>query len=221
MTHHNQDPWELINSPWGEMPAWKVSSMAMGAGGALQELHNVCQLVRADSAALAARADEAEARKALIQHLCTKVDEFERRFADHEARLAAAEEQRRADQAREAEFEQEPLALPPELDDPPALEDADTHEPPGDLHSLAAKNEEPPEPLAEDQELPSELPEPPLEMEDARGVPLSYGKVPTSYAHSKDQVKFALPEPGMTNDARRKPKGGMVSQPTAISLNEQ
>ena len=86
--------------------------------------------------------------------------------------------------------------MPPseEPGDPIAQDNINAHEPSGDLHTLGAKEEEPPEPLAEDEELPSELPQ---------------------------QAEFALPEPGMTTDARRKaPKGGAVSQPTAISLNE-
>jgi hypothetical protein len=174
--------------------------MSLGAGGALQELHNVFSIVRADSAALAARADEAEARNALIEHLCTKVADFERRFADHEARLAAAENKRRADQQREAAFNEEPLTLPPdiaahqELSPPTKIGDGahDTHVPSGELHTIAPK-EEPPETTANDEE----LPEPPTET-DAKGVPLSYGNVPTSYVHGEDQVEFAIPEPGVT-----------------------
>jgi hypothetical protein len=210
-------PFDIITTPFGVMERWRASTLATGTMGMFQ---NVYDAVRADSTALAARADEAEARNALIEHLCTKVAEFEQRFNDHEARLAEAEDKRRADEAREAEFNEEPLALPPEPDDPTAQDNINTHEPSGDLHTLTAK-EEPPEPLAEDQELPSELPEPPLELEaDAKGVPLSYGNVPTSSVHSRDQVEFAIPEPGMTDARKRKPRGGIVSQPTAISLNE-
>jgi hypothetical protein len=149
-------------------------------------------------------------------------------FADHVSqfvtRIEEAEQQRRTDQEREAAFNEEPITLPPaEEPGDPTAQDADTHEPSGDLHTLAAK-EEPPEPLVEDEELPSELPdEPPQTETDAEGgVPLSYGKVPTSYVHTEDQSEFALPEPMMTEDARRRRKlqGGVVQQPTAISLNE-
>ena len=171
-------PFDIIDTPLGTMERWRASTLATGTMGMFQ---NVYDAIRSDSAALAARADESEARNALIEHLCAKVGEFEQRFNDHEARLAAAEENRRADQAREAEFNEEPLALPPEPADPTAQDNTNTHEPSGDLHTLAAK-EEPPEPLAEDEELPSELPQ---------------------------QAEFAIPEPGMTTDARkRKPKGG-------------
>ena len=148
------------------------------------------------------------------------------RFADHEARLAAAEDKRRADEAREAEFQEEPLELPPDIAahqelSPPTkiIEDANTHQHPpgGELHSITPK-EEPPETTANDEEEPaSELPEPPLETKDTGGPPRS---VPLSYVHAQDQVEFAIPEPGMTTDARRKPRGSLVSQPVSVSLNE-
>ena len=92
--------------------------------------------------------------------------------------------------------------------------------PGGELHSVAPK-EEPPETTANDEELPEPPQEPPS---DARKVPLSYGNVPTSYVHGsdrgqRDQVEFAIPEPGMTTDARRKPRGSVVQQPVSVSLN--
>ena len=146
------------------------------------------------------------------------------RLADHEARLAAAEDKRRADEAREAEFQEEPLELPPDIAahqglSPPTKIGSDnahdTHVPGGELHSIAPKDE-PPETTANDGE---ELPEPPTEADANGGPPKS---VPLSYVHGEDQVEFAIPEPAMTTDARRsrKPRGGVVAQPTAISLNE-
>ena len=190
---NGNNPFEILATPLGAMERWRAETMLIGTTGGIQSVYSA---IRDDAATQAARADESEARNALIEHLCTKVDEFERRFADHEARLAAAEEKRRADEQAAREFEEEPIALPPseEPGDPIAQDNINAHEPSGDLHTLGAKEEEPPEPLAEDEELPSELPQ---------------------------QAEFALPEPGMTTDARRKaPKGGAVSQPTAISLNE-
>ena len=229
---NGNNPFEILATPLGAMERWRAETMLIGTTGGIQSVYSA---IRDDAATQAARADEAEARNALIEHLCTKVADFERRFADHEARLAAAEEKRRADEAREAEFEEEPLELPPdiaahqELSPPSKIADGahDTHVPGGELHTIAPK-EEPSEPTANDENEPaSKLPEPPTETEaDAKGVPLSYGNIPTSYVHSsdrgqRDQVEFAIPEPGMTTDARRrKAKGGIVSQPTAISLNE-
>ena len=188
--------------------------------GALSQVYDV---VRNDAANLAARADEDIARTALVQHLCDKIIEFEKRFDALEARVNEAEEQRRADQEREAEFNEEPLELPPDiaahqqLSPPTKIGDGahDTHIPGGELHTIASKKE-PSELTAKEDE---ELPEPSPETEaDANGGPPK--SVPLSYVHSKDQVEFAIPEPGMTNDARRKPRGSVVSQPISVSLNE-
>jgi hypothetical protein len=217
------DPFELIDSPFaeGKMERWRAEAMAGGAMGMLQ---NVYDIVRSDTAATAARANALENREQNIARLC----EVFTNFADHVVRLVEAEEQRQADARRRAdeaaaraaeEASEEPIELPP---GDPTVEDADIHEPTGDLHTIAAKTVEPPGTPANDEaDLPSELPEPPLETEDdAEGVPLSYGKVPTSYVHAEDQVEFAIPEPGMTTDARRKPRGSVLQQPAAISLNE-
>src|SRR5262245_38984082 len=151
-------------------------------------------------------------KHALIQHLCEKASEFEHRFDALEARLAKAEDRRRADQAREAGFNEEPLELPPDFrnEPPPQPIEDETQQPGGELHEVAAKEEA----------SVSEVPEPELEGDDMRGVPMSYKSVPTSYVHGEDQVEFELPEPEMTTDARRKPRGSVYPQPAAISLNE-
>jgi len=202
MTHHphlptleqvmNGSPFDIVDSPWGHIERWRASTLSTGTMGALAQVYDV---VRSDGANLAARADEDAARTALVQHLCDKIIEFEERFDALEARVNDTEDKRRADQEQQREFEEEPLEQPPgqEPDDPAAQDNINTHEPSGDLHTLAVKSEEPPEPLAEDEELPSELPQ---------------------------QAEFALPEPGMTTDARRKARGSVVSQPISVSLNE-
>jgi hypothetical protein len=134
-----QDPFALIPTPWGEMEAWRASTMATGTMGMLQ---NVYDMVRADSAAQAARADATEARNALIQHLCEKVEEFQRRFDDHEARLAAAEDARRADQAHAREFAEEPVTLPPDL------QEYQTENPPAEIGDVSKE----PEPSLNEQD---------------------------------------------------------------------
>jgi hypothetical protein len=105
--------------------------------------------------------DATEARTALIQHLCEKVDEFERRFSDHVARLAEAEDKRRADETTAArEFEEEPLALPPgDPPDPSLLEDA-ASAPSGELHIVAPKEEPSVEDTDNVGDLPKELEDP-------------------------------------------------------------
>ena len=152
---NGSNPFELIETPLGKMEKWRAETLLIGSTSGIQDVYRT---IRDDAATKAARADEAEARNALIEHLCTKVADFERRFDEHVARLNEAEEQRRADQERETEFEEEPLELPPDIDEhqqlsPPTKIEGDnahdTHIPGGELHTVAAK-EDPPATLLED-----------------------------------------------------------------------
>ena len=165
------DPFELIDTPFSEAPLerWRAEALAGRAMGALQ---NVYDIVRADSAAATARADEAQARNALIEHLCTKVEEFERRFEDHVARLAEAEDKRKADEAAAREFDEEPLDLPPG-DPPEQLEDAHTaiHTPGGELHDLPPVDE--PLEIKEEDDDQHEFPDPELPKPPVLEQPIS------------------------------------------------
>src|SRR5262249_241835 len=82
----------------------------------------------------------------------------------------ALEAKRKADEAVQRKLDEEEIELPPDIAEyqtrtPPSKVGDDTHQPGGELHSIAAKEEE-------------QLPEPPLETDsDAGGVPLSYGNV--------------------------------------------
>src|SRR5262249_59652131 len=80
----SSNPFELIDTPWGQMEAWRASTMATGTMGALAQVYDV---VKNDAAKLRARADEATARTALIQHVCDKIAEFAKRFDALEARV--------------------------------------------------------------------------------------------------------------------------------------
>jgi hypothetical protein len=209
----NSNPFALIDTPWGKMEAWRASTMATGTMGALSSVYDI---VRTDAAAQAARADEAEARNALIQHVCDKIAEFEKRFDALAARLAAAEDKRRADEAAAREFEEEPLTLPPdirELSPPKAIGD-DTPAPSGELHAIAAK-----------EEPSSELPEPALEIggDDMGGVPMSYRNVPMSYVRgaSKDQAGDLPEELEDPPEPVPEPRGSVYPQPVAIQLNKE
>jgi hypothetical protein len=137
---------------------------------------------------------------------------------------ADAEREEREEQERQ--FDEEPLSLPPGMErttENPAdavmnkvsareiIARDETHTPGGELHALPPKEE-------------GALPEPPMGTEDAGGVPLSYGNVPTSYVRGgpKDQAgdlpaeleqSLDLPEPP-------EPKGSVYPQPISVSLNE-
>src|SRR5262249_3279571 len=188
--HHN--PFELVDTPWGHIEAWRASTLATGTMGALAQVYDT---VRNDAATTAERVAALDATKEKMQTLCEMIDNLHRRMDQHAARMEAFEVKRRADEeeqeAAAREFE-EPIELPPDTGDldepdipdvPTALEDADTHQhqPGGELHEIAAKDEEPA----------STLPEPPPETEpDAGGVPLSYGNIPTSYAPAQNQASL-------------------------------
>jgi hypothetical protein len=224
---NGNSPFETVDTPLGTMERWRAEALIIGTTSGIQDVYRT---IRDDAAAQAARADATEARNALIQHLCAKVDAFESKLDDLVAQVAAEREARRADEARAREFDEEPLSLPPgDPPDPSVIRDAETHQPGGELHAIAAKTEE--------EEEPSELPEPPLETEaDAGKVPLSYGNVPMSYikgapkdATSRDQAlprraeqAGDLPE-GLVEEPLEvpAPKGSVVPQPTAVSLNSR
>jgi hypothetical protein len=221
------NPYELVDTPFSKdkMEAWRAQSIALGAGGALAAFHRLYDLVRNDAADAAARADEAEARKALVAHLCDQVAAMQERIN----RLAdALEERQRADEEaarQQHRLDEEEIELPPDFDrsqdlPPSAIGDGDAdthqHQPGGELHSLSPKDEPP-----------SELPEPPHETEantrksDAGKVPLSYGNVPMSYVKGapKDQADD-LPE-GLVEEPLEvpKPKGSVIPPPTALFGN--
>jgi hypothetical protein len=149
-----QNPFEIIDTPWGPLEAWRASTMATGTMGALQ---NVYDIVRADSAEAAARADAEHARVALLKDVHKKLDALASRVDAVTSELEAIKAKQRADEARQAEFEEE-IELPPDFDRPQDLPPSkigadDTHHPTGDFHALE----------------PSEDLEPDLEIEDAEG----------------------------------------------------
>jgi hypothetical protein len=223
----NGNPFELVDSPWGKIEAWRASTLATGTMGALQSVYD---LVRSDSAEATARADEAAAQHTLIQHVLDQITEFEKRFDAHVARIAEAEKRARDDAARQARFDEEPVELPPDISAkqtsaPPKNIGDTTHHPSGELHSIDPKEEE--------QHQSSALPEPPVETEsdghdgevsDAGGVPLSYAPVPLSYV--KGGPKDATSKAGDLPEELEQPvepppehKGGVVPQPIGLFGN--
>lgn len=179
---NTQDPWELIDTPWGVIEAWRASTIATGTMGALAQ---VADAVKNDAAELRARADEATALKALVHHVCDSVAGLEKRIN----RLAdALEARQRADEEaaeRQRKLDEEPIELPPDLDRPQDLPPApigedETHQPGGELHAIAPK-EAPPDDNVGD--LPKELAEPPEPVPEPRG---SVFPQPTSISLNKE-----------------------------------
>ena len=183
--HHN--PFELVDTPWGHIEAWRAPTLATGTMGALAQVYDA---VRNDAATTAERVAALDATREKMQQLCDMIDNLHRRMDAHAARMEAFELKHRADEQAQLKFEQEPLALPPEPDDPDVVED-ETHQPGGELHSVAAKEGEPASEDAEDQ-TEFELPEPGM---------------------TEPQLA--------TDARRQKPKGSVYPQPVAVSLNKE
>src|SRR5262249_52203402 len=190
----NGSPYDLVDSPFAteKIEAWRAQSLALGASGALASFHRLYELIRNDAADQAARADEAKAREALVAHLCDQVAAMQERIN----RLADALEERQRADAEVARQEAERLRQLEEdpLEDPPSkIRDAEEHQPGGELHDIAAKEDpdlDDPEDRDDQGTLPNELQE---------GVP----PAPSTY-----------PNPEL-------PKPPVVSQPVAISLNKE
>jgi hypothetical protein len=150
----NGSPYELVDSPFSKdkMEAWRAQSLALGASGALAAFHRLYQMVRNDAANAAARADEAQAREALVKHLCDQVAAMQERIN----RLAdALEERQRSDEAaaqHQRRFDEEEITLPPDLAEKQASE------PPAKIENDQPSSKEPDPSLeVEDDQLPNEI----------------------------------------------------------------
>ena len=213
----NSSPFEIIDTPWGEMEAWRASTMATGTMGALAQ---VAAIVRNDAAELEKKTVALDAKRHAVLNAVNRLLKFMSRVDALTSRVEALEAQRKADEATQRKLDEEPIELPPDIAEyqtrtPPSEIGDETHQPGGELHSIAPK-----------EEPPSELPEPPQpeSTSDAGGVPLSYGNVPTSYVRGrgpKDQagdipkeLEQGLPEPPP------EPRGSVYPQPVSISLNK-
>ena len=188
----NNNPFAIVDRPWGHIEAWRASTLATGTMGALAQVY---EMVRSDAAELQEKTVAFDAKKASVLRTVNKLLSFMSRVDALTSRVEALEAKRRADEAAQRQFEGEPLSLPPDISEyqtlsPPIKIGADTHghTSGGELHDIPPQDE------------PSELPEPPLEGAD------NIGDLP------KELVD--LPDPGP------EPKGSAYPQPVSISLNE-
>jgi hypothetical protein len=145
-----ENPNEIIRgTSWGDIPAWKASTLATGSMGAYSEYMKSVRADALDAEHAIAKARDAEeelnereanllARERALEDGTLKLRHMIDRAA---AMIEDLESARRADQ--------EPLPLPPteepeELtEDPPPSEDPEIAEDEGDLEPLKAKGEEP------------------------------------------------------------------------------
>jgi len=190
---NTQDPWALVDSPWGVIEQWRANALA---GGAMSALTQVAAIVRNDAAELEKKTVELDAKKHQVLSTINRLVKFMSRVDALTARMEALEAKHRADEEQQRRFEEEPIDLPPDLaayqtSSPPQKIEDETHSPGGELHDVPAK-----------EEPSSELPEPPLENSD------SEGDLP-------EELQLAEPL-----ESPPEPKGRVYPQPTAISLNE-
>ena len=145
----HRNPFEIIDSPWGPIEAWRASTLATGTMGALAQ---VAAIVRNDAAELQEKTVAFDAKKASVLRTVNKLLNFMSRVDAITNRVEALEAKRRADEQAQREFE-EPIEEPPGTEEPQA---DDTHVPGGELHALVLE----PALELEGDEAEFELPEP-------------------------------------------------------------
>ena len=103
----SSNPFELIDTPWGQMEAWRASTMATGTMGALAQ---VAAIVRSDAVELEKRTVALDAKKHAVLNTVNKLLNFMSRVDALTSRVEALEAKHKADEATQRDFEAEPLA---------------------------------------------------------------------------------------------------------------
>ena len=139
----NGNPFEIIDTPWGQMEAWRASTMAIGTMGALAQ---VAAIVRNDAAELEKKAVALDAKRHAVLNTVNRLLKFMSRVDALTSRVEALEAQRKADEATQRKLDEEPLTLPPDIQEyqastPPEPIGDESHQPGGELHPVAAKEE--------------------------------------------------------------------------------
>src|SRR6516162_11576545 len=134
MTH---DPFEVIDTPWGRMEAWRASTIATGTMGALAQ---VAAIVKNDAAALEEKTAALDAKKSAVLSTVNRLLRFMSRVDALTSRVEALEAKCKADEAAQRKLDEEPIELPPDFAEyqtrtPPPEIGGETHQPGGELHS--------------------------------------------------------------------------------------
>src|SRR6516165_9141182 len=141
---NGKNPFERVSTPLGEMERWRAEAMLIGTTGGMQ---SVLQTIRNDAAELEQKAAALDAKKSAVLSTVNRLLRFMSKVDALTSRVEALEAKRKADEAEQREFEEEPLELPPDFDrpqdrPPSKIGEDETHQPGGELHSVAAKEEE-------------------------------------------------------------------------------
>src|SRR6516162_4159156 len=139
------NPFELIDSPFaeGKMERWRANAMATGTMGYLAQVY---EMVRNDAAALEEKTAALDAKKSAVLNTVNRLLKFMSRVDALTSRVEALEAQRKADEATQRKLDEEPLTLPPDIQEyqastPPEPIGDESHQPGGELHPVAAKEE--------------------------------------------------------------------------------
>jgi hypothetical protein len=111
---HSGKLFEIVDSPWGHIERWRANALAIGAMGALTQVH---QIVRNDAAELQEQTAKFDAKKAHVLRTVNKLLNFLSRVDALTTRVEQLEAKHRADEEQRQHFEEEPLELPPTLID--------------------------------------------------------------------------------------------------------
>ena len=142
------DPWEMLDTPWGHMPAWKAATYATGTTEAAMRAY---EQVRNDSASIVARHD---AREAELNARADAIADRERahavgvtNFVDFVGKASVLFDRLMQTKSQaDAEAEPEELPLPPghssELPDPALNADEDPSPPAGGKQALTPEQQE-------------------------------------------------------------------------------
>ena len=93
----SSNPFEIIDTPWGKMEAWRASTMATGTMGALAQVFDI---VRNDAAELQEKTVAFDAKKASVLRTVNKLLSFMSRVDALTSRVEALEAHTRRRTAR-------------------------------------------------------------------------------------------------------------------------
>src|SRR5262245_42446679 len=170
----HRNPFELVDSPWGKIEAWRASTLSTGTMGALTQVY---EMVRSDAAELQEKTVAFDAKKSAVLKTVNRLLSFMSRVDALTSRVEALEEKRKADEAVQRKLDEEPIDLPPDIADyhtlspPQKIEDTTPPGPTGELHSLTPSEDPEPSLEVEDEvgDLPNELEEPPDPVPEPKG----------------------------------------------------
>ena len=108
----NHDPFEVIDTPWGKMEAWRASTIATGTMGALAQVY---KMVRNDAAELEKKAAALDAKKSAVLSTVNRLLKFMSRVDALTSRVEALEAKHKADEATQRKLDEEPIELPPDI----------------------------------------------------------------------------------------------------------